>query len=77
MRWAGSVTALGAALRFIPDYRLGEEGYGYLVPYLKDRKKKPGKKIELPPNSQARNELSRQEGFAVCEQQRASPLALP
>ena len=32
----------GAALRFIPDYRLGEEGYGYLVPYLKDRKKKAG-----------------------------------
>ena len=32
----------GAALRFIPDYSLGEEGYGYLVPYLKDRKKKAG-----------------------------------
>jgi peptide methionine sulfoxide reductase msrA/msrB len=30
----------GAALRFIPQQELKKQGYGYLVPYLEDRKKR-------------------------------------
>lgn len=30
----------GAALRFIPLENLGDEGYGYLVPYLKQKQQK-------------------------------------
>ena len=30
----------GAALRFIPQQELKKQGYGYLVPYFEDRKKR-------------------------------------